>query len=64
MMSWQRRHALQLAMQLPEGVEDARLVIKHMTELLEGFLLVQEAPPPPVLRLVRTVPIQEVAHDV
>jgi hypothetical protein len=35
---WHRRHALQLASQLPEKIEDARLVIKATQELLEDFL--------------------------
>jgi hypothetical protein len=33
-----KRHAIQLAAQLPERQEDARIVLKYMTELVEGFL--------------------------
>jgi hypothetical protein len=56
-MDWQRRHALQLAMQLPEGIEDARAVVRHLDELIDGFLCLNDQPASPPLRLV--VPIQQ-----
>jgi hypothetical protein len=33
-----KRHAIQLAAQLPEKQEDALLVIQYLRELVEGFL--------------------------
>lgn len=36
---WQRRVALQIAAQLPENTEDALLVLKLATELVETFLV-------------------------
>jgi hypothetical protein len=33
-----KRHAIQLAAQLPERQEEALLVINYMKELVEGFL--------------------------
>jgi hypothetical protein len=33
-----KRHALQLAAQLPERQEDALQVLKYLRELVEGFL--------------------------
>jgi len=35
---WQRRHAIQIVAQLPEGTEDALLVLEYARELVEGFL--------------------------
>jgi hypothetical protein len=44
--SWHRRHALQLACQLPEGNEDALIILRLATELVTGFL----AEPEPALK--------------
>jgi hypothetical protein len=35
---WQRRQAIQITAQLPEGREDALLVLEFARELVEGFL--------------------------
>lgn len=40
---WHRRHALQLAAQLPEKVEDALIVLGLCQGLVEGFLTPQRA---------------------
>jgi hypothetical protein len=50
--SWHRRHAIQLAAQLPDNIDDARAVIRYLTELLEDFLCRDESPAPAPLRLV------------
>lgn len=36
--SWQRRHAIQIVAQLPEGIDDALLVLELARELVETFL--------------------------
>lgn len=36
--NWHRRHALQLACQLPEDSEDAPIVLRMATQLVTGFL--------------------------
>ena len=38
MLLWHRRHAMTIAAQLPENLEDARLVLEAMSELLEDFM--------------------------
>ena len=35
---WQRRHAIQIAAQLPENTADALLVLELAKELVESFL--------------------------
>ena len=50
--AWHRRLAVQLASQLPDGVEDARIVIRLTQELLEGFLAPPEQPARPVATVV------------
>lgn len=40
--NWHRRHAIQIAAQLPERPEDALLVLELARELIEGFLGGQE----------------------
>ena len=45
-LAWHRRHALTLAGQLPENIEDARLVLEAVSELVEDFLSKSEAPQP------------------
>lgn len=35
---WRRRHALQIASQLPENPEDAEVVLRHVHELVDNFL--------------------------
>jgi hypothetical protein len=53
--SWHRRHAVMLASQLPEGIEDARIVLRLTTELVNDFLDQPEAERPAKPALV--VPI-------
>ena len=36
--NWHRRHALQLACQLPEDSEDALIVLRMATQLVTDFL--------------------------
>jgi hypothetical protein len=36
--AWQRSHALLMASYLPANVEDARIVLELLRELVEGFL--------------------------
>lgn len=45
---WRKRLAVQLAAQLPEKPEDARVVIEYLSEILRDFI----AKPRPGLRLV------------
>jgi hypothetical protein len=49
--TWHRRQAVVLASQLPDSIEDARIVVRLTQELLEGFL----APPEQPARLLATV---------
>lgn len=37
-LAWHRRHALAIAGQLPENIDDARLVLEAMQEIVEIFL--------------------------
>ena len=41
--NWHRRHAIQIAAQLPEGPEDALMVLELTRQLIEGFLMPQPA---------------------
>jgi len=36
--NWHRRHAIQIVAQLPEGTQDALMVLELARELVEGFL--------------------------
>ena len=36
--TWHRHHALLMASNFPSGIEDARIVLKLLTDLVEGFL--------------------------
>jgi hypothetical protein len=45
--SWHRRHALMLASQLPDGIEDAQMVLEATRELVESFLKPTPATPLP-----------------
>ena len=36
--SWHKRHAMQLAVQLPDDEEDVRLVLKCLEELTDTYL--------------------------
>jgi hypothetical protein len=38
-MDWRRRHALQIAAQLPDNVEDALMVLELARSLVDGFLV-------------------------
>ncbi|MCU1293061.1 MAG: hypothetical protein JWP08_1911 [Bryobacterales bacterium] len=42
--SWHRRHAVQIAAQLPENPEDALIVLDLAKSLVEGFLKDQPRP--------------------
>lgn len=44
--NWRRRHAIQIVAQLPEGVEDALVVLELAKRLVEEFL--QEGQPRPL----------------
>jgi len=49
---WHRRQAVMLASQLPEGHEDALLIIRAVERLANGFLSEGgDKPPAPVLKL-------------
>jgi hypothetical protein len=41
---WHRRQALYMSSNLPDGIEDARIVLKLLTELVEGFLVDHSEP--------------------
>jgi hypothetical protein len=56
---WHRRHALQIAMQLPEGTDDALLVLDAARQLVTGFLNA-EKPQGAVLTLVSPKPVSDV----
>ncbi|WLB18944.1 hypothetical protein [Bradyrhizobium japonicum] len=45
--SWHRRHAIQLASQLPEGNEDAMIILRLMARLVTDFLDAPEPTPKP-----------------
>lgn len=38
-LQWHRRHAITLAGQLPDKIEDALIVIEAMRDLVERFLI-------------------------
>jgi hypothetical protein len=46
--TWHRRHAIQLAAQLPDGIEDARTIVRLIEELISSFLVKPEAKPKPL----------------
>jgi hypothetical protein len=50
--SWHRRHAIQLASQLPEGNEDAMIILGLMARLVTDFLDAPEPTPAPVVVLI------------
>lgn len=50
---WRRRHALQIAAQLPEDVEDALAVLDLARELVEKFLQVPVLSEPSTGKVVR-----------
>lgn len=39
---WHRRHAIQMVAQLPEGTEDALMVLRLSEQLVTAFLTVDE----------------------
>ncbi len=41
--NWRRRHAIQIAAQLPENPDDALAVLDYARQLVEGFL--RDGPP-------------------
>lgn len=44
--AWHRRHAVQVVAQLPEGTQDALVVLELAKELVEGFLSAGQARAP------------------
>jgi hypothetical protein len=44
--SWHRRHAVMLASQLPDGIDDSLIILRLATQLVTDFL----AEPEPVQR--------------
>lgn len=42
--NWHRRHAIQIVAQLPEGTQDALMVLELARELVEGFLQAGQRP--------------------
>jgi hypothetical protein len=42
--AWHRRHAILVAAQLPEGIDDALIVLRLATQLVTGFLAELEKP--------------------
>ncbi|KRR22279.1 hypothetical protein CQ13_29770 [Bradyrhizobium retamae] len=53
METWHRRHAVILASQLPDNIEDARLVLDAVREVVEGFLAaaLQQKPSATIVRI-------------
>lgn len=49
--AWRRRHAIQIAAQLPESTEDAIAVLGYVREIVDTFLAVREAPAAGVVSL-------------
>jgi hypothetical protein len=47
--NWHRRHAIQLASQLPEGREDALIILDAARRLVTGFLADPETKKAPVV---------------
>jgi hypothetical protein len=43
--SWHRNHAVLMASHLPTNIEDARLILKLVNELVETFLAASEPGP-------------------
>lgn len=41
-----RRHAIQVVSALPDGIEDALLILELAKQLVEGFLAGNQAPAP------------------
>jgi hypothetical protein len=53
-MNWHKRHALNLASQLPENASDANEVIRELQHLVDTWLHAAEEPlPSKVVTLVR-----------
>ncbi|OSJ22120.1 hypothetical protein BSZ19_46885 [Bradyrhizobium japonicum] len=52
--AWHRRHAIQIVAALPEGSEDALMVLRLATQLVTGFLADDEPTqkPAPVVVLI------------
>lgn len=51
--NWHKRHAMMLAGQLPENIEDVLVVLRLTTELVTGFLAGPEPAKKPVATIVR-----------
>ena len=52
--NWHKRHALQLACQLPDNASDAKAVLRAVEDLVDSWLHPAEASPPSkVVTLVR-----------
>jgi hypothetical protein len=52
---WHRRHALQLACQLPDGIDDALTILRLARELVEDFLIEPEGDCRPKIAIVPIV---------
>jgi len=53
-MNWHKRHALNLASQLPENASDANAVIRELQDLVDSWLHpVEASPPSKVVSIVR-----------
>jgi hypothetical protein len=44
--NWHRRHAIQLACQLPDDASDARAILREVQNLVDTWLHVDREPPP------------------
>jgi hypothetical protein len=42
--NWYKRHALQLACQLPDNAADARAVLREVQDIVDSWLHVEPAP--------------------
>ncbi len=42
---WHRRHAIQMAAALPDGVDDSLIILRLAQEIVTGFLADPEAKP-------------------
>jgi hypothetical protein len=56
--NWHKRHALNLAAQLPDNASDANAIIRELQDLVTSWLHVEESSPPAakVLTMVRDQP--------
>ena len=55
---WHKRHAMQLAAQLPDDPDDALLVLQYARQLVEEFLVERRTQEGTVVRFGPSRPIQ------